>query len=164
MSDDVDVQEEGLTLEQLHGIETNPEAETKVEQSIQLPVGWYNSQPELAMTLGRSKARDGRPGGRAYARFFGGFTPANGNGGGKAGKTGFAVSWEPRYNDTGKADLMSRLWVAAKKTYCRAHQIDEKASVPVASVLEYLSKYAVSVRFIQGDQDNMAVQIGSVKE
>ena len=61
-----------LTLEQLQGIQTDPESEKKVSQSLQLPVGTYNSVPELTMSLGIAGDQAKNPG-RKYARFFGAF-------------------------------------------------------------------------------------------
>lgn len=148
-----------VTLESLQGVETDPEREKKVAQSTQLKAGWYNSTPELSLTLGRAKAS-----GRPYARFFGQF---NGVGelSGEAGKASFAVSWQENFNqETGKADMMSRLWLAAKRTYTRAMGIDESSIVTVAAVLEFVQKYQVAVRFIQGDEDNLAVQISQARQ
>lgn len=151
--------EDGLTLEQLNAIETNIEVEKKVGQSTQLPAGWYNSVPELTMTLGKAKTT-----GRAYARFFGAFKPTAQNTSGREGKTGFGLSWEIKYNDTGKADLMSRLWVSAAKTYRVVHQLPEDEVVTVAAVLQFLQKYAVAVRFGTGNDDNITFQIAPIKE
>ena len=148
-----------FTLDQLHGIETDPESEKKVSQSLQLPAGTYNSQPELQMTLGRSDKT-----GRAYARYFGQFQ-GTGEVAAASGKAGFGLSWEPRFkDDTGKADNMTKLFNQASKTYRLAHGIAEHAPVPVADVLQYLQKYSVAVRFMQGDDDNIAVAISSAKE
>ena len=155
----VTVQEE-LTLEQLHGITTDPESEKKVAQSLQVPVGTYNSVPELTMTLGKAKAS-----GRAYARYFGAFTGTGEVAEQQNKRLGFAVSWEPRFkDDTGRADLMTKLFHDAKATYRRAHELDKNAQVTVGAVLEFIKKYAVAIRFIQGEQDNMAVAITTAKE
>lgn len=147
-----------LTLDQLHGIETDPESEKKVSQSLQLPVGTYNSVPELTMTLGKSAKT-----GRAYARFFGQFQ-GTGEVAAAQGRVGFGLSWEPRYKEDGKADLMTKLFAQATKTYRLAHQIQGHDPVAVTDVLTYLQKYSVGVRFIQGDEDNIAVTISGAKE
>ena len=36
--------------------------------------------------------------------------------------------------------------------------------VEVKAVLEYVQKYPVAVRFLQGDEDNMAVSVSTAKE
>lgn len=147
-----------LTLEQLHGITTDPDSEKKVAQSLQLPVGSYNSIPELTMNLGIHPET-----GRKSARYFGAF---NGTGDviGKAGRAGFRVSWEPVYNEEGRADNQTKLFLQAKKTYCKAVGLEEDAVVGIPDVLNFLSKYSVNVRLLQGDTDNFAVAISSAKE
>lgn len=152
-----------LTLDQLHGIVTDPDTEVKVAQAAQLPVGTYNSIPELALQV-REAGSEAKNPGRKFARYFGGFT-GTGDVAGKTGKAGFNLSWEPRYkDDTGKPDLMTKLFYQAKKTYCLASGIDPKESVAVADVLGFVQKYAVAVRFLQGDEDNMAVAISQARE
>ena len=147
-----------LTLEQLHGIETDPESEKKASQSLQLPAGTYNSVPELTLTVGRSEKTN-----RAYARFFGTFK-GTGDVAAAQGKAGFGLSWEARYkDDTGKADILTRLFNGAAKTYRLAMGLPEHGKVSVKDVLEYVQKYSVAVRFMQGDDDNVALAISTAK-
>ena len=154
---------EELTLEQLHGLITNPEDEKKVSDSLQLDEGTYNSVPELSMTLRTSGERAKSGPGRKFARFFGSFV-GTGDVVGKKGKAGFAVSWEAHYDKEGKADLMSRLWLQAKQTYNRAMGLDPKAPAAVLDVLTFLQKYSVGVRFGKGDDSNITWAITTVKE
>ena len=63
---------EQMTLEQLHGITTDPEAETRVAQALGIPAGTYNSVPEVSMTLRVSPADAQHPG-RKAAHFYGFF-------------------------------------------------------------------------------------------
>ena len=151
-----------LTLEQLHEIQTDPESEKKAAQSVMLPLGTYNSVPELAMTL-RVAGADAKTPGRHFARYFGPFV-GTGTVTGQSGHAGFAVSWQPIYKDDGKADLMTRLFNQAAKTYRLAMGLPDHEQVPVAAVLEYIQKYAVAVRFGQGDDDNIAFSISAAKE
>lgn len=151
-----------LTLEQLHGIQTDPESEKKVAQSLQLPVGTYNSTPELTLRLGVSGSEAKNPG-RKYARYFGFFT-GTGEMAAAKGTAGFGLSWEPRYKEDGKADLQTKLFAQATKTYRLAMGIGMHDPVEVKDVLEYVQKYSVAVRFIQGDDDNIGVTISSAKE
>ena len=157
---------EPLTLEQLAGV-SNPETEKKVALSRQLPVGTYNSVPELILTLGRSKAE-----GREYARFFGQFVgyaddrtayPEK-----LTGRVGFAVSWQYREkadkNGVIKADNMSKVWNDAQTTYRRALGMPRDEVVTDRDVVVFLTKYSVGVRFINGDQDNIGVAISIAKE
>ena len=168
---------EELTLEALQGIVTNPDTETKVAQAAQLPVGTYNSVPELLLDI-KTTGADAKYPNRKYARYFGQFnavddifkTEEDGSRGellmakGKGGKRSVSVSWEDRLKDDGKPDLWTKLFYQAKKVYCLANGISPKESVPVADVVQYVQKYAVAVRFLQGDEDNMAVAISAAKE
>ena len=150
---------EPLTLEQLAGID-NPETEKKVAQSLQAKVGTYNSVPELALTLGRAKE-----GGRQYARFFGAFTGTpDGESEAITPRLGFAVSWEARFKDSGRADNMTKMWNDAKVTYRRAMGMERDTPVDRKDVIVFLQKYSVGVRFIQGDTDNIGVAITTPKE
>ena len=153
---------EELTLEQLANIVTDPELEKKVAQSIQLPVGTYNSVPALVRQITKAGPEAKYPG-RASARYFGKF---NGTGDvtGKTGNAGFRLSWEPRYNDEGKADLSTRLYTQACKVYRQAMNLEDHTQISLTDVLEYLGKYSVAVRFGQGDDDNIAFAISKAKE
>ena len=151
-----------LTLDQLHGVVSDPESEKKVAQSLQLPVGTYNSVPELSLTLGIAGEQAKNPG-RKYARFYGQFK-GTGEVAAAIGRAAFSLSWEPRYKDDGRADLQTKLFAHATKTYRIAMGIQGHDPVEVKAVLEYVQKYPVAVRFLQGDEDNMAVSISSAKE
>ena len=170
-----------LTLEQLHGITTDPEAETKVAQALGVPAGTYNSQPELSMTL-RVGADDALHPGRQSARFYGFFRGVNVKEEGSeeplnpqpAGRAGFDVSWD--YRDKadfqtkevmeGKPDNQSKLWHQACSTYRQTHGLARKEVVNIPDVLTFLQKYAVAVRFIylEGRDDPLAVAISKAKE
>ena len=166
-----------LSLETLAGIVTDPESEKQVAQSLQLPPGMYNSTPPLSLNLYEAKPESKNPG-RKMARYFWSFSnPAsvvvkNENGqithtyapGEAKGGAGFWVSWETKVNpETLRADGMSKMWVQLKQTYCRAMGIDQNASVPVAEVLEFPTKYALAVRFGTGDEDNVAYAITTAR-
>ena len=153
---------EEYTLDQLQGIVTNPDTETKVAQAAQLPVGTYNSVPELLLVLKETGAEAKNPN-RKYARYFGRFT-GTGDVAGKDGSASFNLSWEERLKDDGKPDLWTKLFYQAKKVYCLANGMGSKESVAVADVLTFVQKYAVAVRFLQGDEDNMAVAVSAAKE
>ena len=153
---------EELTLEALQGIVTNPDTETKVAQAAQLPVGTYNSVPELMLSIRGTGAEAKNPN-RKYARYFGRFT-GTGDVLGKDGSASFNLSWDERMKDDGKPDLWTKLFYQAKKVYCLANGISPKESVPVADVVQYVQKYSVAVRFLQGDEDNMAVAISAARE
>ena len=153
-----------LTLEQLAGIEMGEEAEKKSAQSVQLPVGNYNSVPELTLRVFKSSEQAKYPG-RAMAKFFGKFE-GTGEVTGKSGFAGFMVSWEPRYKDDGKADLSTRLYSNLLATYRQAMGMARGARIEneVQTVLSYASKYSVGVRFGQGDEDNIAFSISTAKQ
>jgi hypothetical protein len=157
MGDEEKVPQAELTLEQLHGIETDPESEKKASQSVQLAKGTYNSVPTLSLKIGRSKT------GRAYARYSGQFV-GTGDVASSKGFGGFGISWEAVYKDDGKADLMTRLFNQAAKTYRLAMSLQEHEKVQVKDVLGYIEKYSVAVRFMQGDDDNVALSISRAKE
>ncbi len=42
--------------------------------------------------------------------------------------------------------------------------LENHTPVEVKAVLEFIQKYSVAVRFIQGDDDNLAVSISTAKE
>ena len=157
-----DEQVEELTLEQLQGIETNPEDEKKVSESLQLPLGTYNSVPELVLKVSRAGEK-AKHVGRQRARFYGAFV-GTGDVASKHGNAGFYMSWEPRYNDEGKADLQTRLFNQASKVYRQAMGLPDGERVSVKDVLEFVQKYQVAVRFGIGDDDNIAFSISSAKE
>ena len=177
------MEDEILTLEALHGIQTDPEAETKVAQALGVPQGTYNSQPALTMRL-QTADDDAQHPGRKSANFYGFFRGVGvieGDGDEKtlmnpqpAGRAAFTVSWE--YQDgvdfetkevkVGKPDLQSKLWFQACKVYRQANQLAPKAVVQVPDVLTYLEKYSVAVRFIylDGRDEPLAVAISRAKE
>ena len=177
MADEV----EQMTLEQLHGVVTDPEAETKVAQALGVPAGTYNSVPEVSMTL-RVAAADAQHPGRRSAHYFGFFKGAGVKEEGSdepmnpqpQGRAGFDVSWE--YRDKvdfttkevveGKPDNQSKLWHQAAATYRKANGLGKKDVVEIPNVLSFLQKYAVAVRFIylEGRDEPLAVAISKAKE
>ena len=180
MADEV----EQLTLEQLHGLTTDPETEKKVAQALELPEGTYNSTPELMLTIREGSADSQNPG-RKSARFYGFFVgkgvKVEGEGPASErelavpqpqGRAGFAMSWE--YRDKvdfqtkevveGKPDLQSRLWHQACQVYRQVHGLARGEQLNVPDVLTYLQKYSVAVRFMKGDDSNIALSISRAKE
>ena len=172
---------EQMTLEQLHGITTDPEAETKVAQALGIPEGTYNSVPEVSMTL-RVGADDSQHPGRKAAHYYGFFKGAGVKEEGSdtamdpqpQGRASFDVSWE--YRDRvdfqtkdvmeGKPDNQSKLWHQACATYRKANGLGKKEVIAIPDVLTFLQKYAVAVRFIylEGRDEPLAVAISKVKE
>lgn len=175
---------EEYTLDQLHGIQTDPDAETRVAQALGVPTGTYNSVPELSLTL-RTAGDDAQHPGRKSARYYGFFKGVGvleeGEGPGRPlmdpqpqGRAAFELSWE--YRDkvdfetkevaVGKPDNQSKLWHQACQVYRLAHQLPRKAVVEVPDVLAYCQKYAIAVRFIylEGRDDPLAVAISRAKE
>lgn len=159
---------EEYTLDQLHGIQTDPEQETKVAQALGIPEGTYNSVPELSLTLRTAGEAAAHPG-RKSARYYGFFQSPEGQ-----GRAAFEVSWEYRdkvdfqtkETQPGKPDNQSKLWHQACNAYRTANQLPRKAVVQVADVVAFLQKYAVSVRFIylEGRDEPLAVAISRAKE
>ena len=175
---------EEYTLEHLHGLETDPEIEKKVAQSLELPAGTYNSQPELSLTI-REGGPDTQHPGRKSARYYGFFKGVGVREEGApgerdlplmdpqpAGRAAFSVSWEYRDRvdyqtkevQEGKPDMQSKLWHQACQVYRLVNQLDRKATVQVADVVAYLQKYPVAVRFMKGDDSNIALAITRAKE
>ena len=175
---------EEYTLEHLHGLETDPEIEKKVAQSLELPAGTYNSQPELSLTI-REGGPDTQHPGRKSARYYGFFKGVGVREEGEPGerdlpfmdpqpqgRTAFSVSWEYRDHidwetkvvTVGKPDNQSKLWHQACQVYRLVNQLDRKATVQVADVVAYLQKYPVAVRFMKGDDSNIALAITRAKE
>lgn len=172
---------EEYTLDQLHGIQTDPEQETKVAQALGIPAGTYNSVPSLSLTL-RTAGEESQHPGRKSARFYGFFRGAGVKEEGAdspmdpqpAGRSGFEVSWEYRdkvdfqtkETQVGKPDNQSKLWHQACQTYRVANQLPRKSVVAVTDVLPFLEKYAVAVRFIylEGRDEPLAVAISKAKE
>ena len=172
---------EQLNLEQLHGITTDPEAETRVAQALGIPMGTYNSVPEVSITL-RVAGADSQHPGRKSAHFFGFFKGAGVKEEGSdelmnpqpQGRAGFDVSWEYRDKvdfqtkevQAGKPDNQSKLWHQACSTYRQAHALARKEVVNIPDVLTFLQKYAVAVRFIylEGRDEPLAVAITKAKE
>lgn len=170
---------EEFTLDQLHGIQTDPDAETRVAQALGVPTGTYNSVPEMSLTL-RTAGDDAQHPGRRSARYYGFFRGINVLDGDvpmdpqPQGRAAFEVSWE--YQDkvnfetkevqAGKPDNQSKLWHHACQVYRLAHQLPRKAVVEVSDVLAYCQKYAIAVRFIylEGRDDPLAVAISRAKE
>lgn len=169
-----------LTLEQLHGLQTDPEAETKVAQALGVPTGTYNSQPSLSMTLHTANEEAQNPG-RRSARYYGFFRGVGVMDDEKvlldpqpAGRAAFNLSWEYRDKvnfetkevEVGKPDNMSKLWHQACGVYRTANQLPRKAVVAVPDVLAFIEKYAVAVRFIylDGRDEPLAVAISRAKE
>lgn len=171
-----------LTLEQLQGIQTDADVERKVQQALELPAGTYNSQPELALTI-RSGSEESQHPGRKSARFYGFFigqgVREEGEGQDRPlmdpqpqGRAAFSVSWEYRDKinfqtkevEEGKPDMASKLWHQACQLYRLVHQLDRKAQLDVPDVLTYLQKYSVAVRFMKGDDSNIALAITRAKE
>ena len=177
MADEV----EQMTLEQLHGITTDPEAETKVAQALGVPAGTYNSVPEVSMTL-RVAGEDAQHPGRKAAHYYGFFKGAGVKEEGSdeamnpqpQGRASFDVSWE--YRDKvdfitkkvveGKPDNQSKLWHQACAAYRKANGLGKKDVVGIPDVLTFLGKYAVAVRFIylEGRDEPLAVAISKAKE
>lgn len=175
---------EELTLDQLHGITTDPDAETKVAQALGVPAGTYNSTPELMMTL-RAAGEDALHPGRKNAHYYGFFKgqgvredAADSNSPvmepQPQGRASFDVSWE--YRDKvnfqtkevveGKPDNQSKLWHQACAVYRQANQLPRKEVVEIPDVLNFLQKYAVAVRFtyLEGRDEPLAVAITKAKE
>ena len=172
-----------LTLEALHGIQTDPEAETKVAQALGIPAGTYNSTPSLTLTL-QVAPEDSQHPGRKSARFYGFFRGVGIREEGEgeqplmepqpAGRAGFTLSWE--YEDgidfktkevkAGKPDNQSKLWHQACNVYRTANQLPRKSVVAIPDVLTFLEKYSVAVRFIylDGRDEPLAVAISRAKE
>ena len=148
---------EELTLDQLAAIPTDPETEKKVAQAQQLPVGTYNSVPELMPRI--YTADDGR----RNIKYFGQFT-GTGELAGVKGFTSFWVSPDDRFKDDGKPDLKTKLMNQAVKVFRLAHGIAASEVVDKTDVLKFLQKYSVAVRFIQGDENEIGVTISSAKE
>ena len=170
-----------LTLDQLHGIQTDPEAETRVAQALGIPAGTYNSAPALSLTL-RTAGEDAQHPGRKSARYYGFFrgkgikeegseTPMDPQ---PQGRAAFEVSWEYRDKvdfttkvvQEGKPDNQSKLWHQACNTYRQANGLPRKSVVAVSDVLALLEKYAIAVRFIylEGRDEPLAVAISAAKE
>ena len=177
MADEV----EQFTMEQLQGITTDPEAETRVAQALGIPAGTYNSVPEVSMTR-RVAGADSQHPGRKAAHFYGFFKGAGVKEEGSdtpmdpqpQGRASFDVSWE--YRDRvdfqtkevveGKPDNQSKLWHHAAAVYRRANGLPKKEVVEIRDVLSFLGKYAVAVRFIylEGRDEPLAVAISQAKE
>ena len=177
MADEV----EQWTLEQLHGLTTDPEAETKVAQALGIPAGTYNSVPEISLTR-RTAGEDTQHPGRKSAHYYGFFKGAGVKEEGTdepmipqpSGRASFDVSWE--YRDrvdfqtkevvAGKPDNQSKLWHQAAAVYRRANGLQKKEVVEIRDVLSFLEKYAVAVRFIylEGRDEPLAVAISQAKE
>ena len=172
---------EELTLDQLQGVVTDPEAETRVAQALGIPAGTYNSVPEVMLTV-RVSPDDSQHPGRKSAHYFGFFkgvgvkeegieTPMEPQ---PQGKAGFDVSWE--YQDrvdfttkevlAGKPDNQSKLWHQACKVYRQLNGLDKREVVAIPDVLTFIQKFAISVRFIylEGRDEPLAVAISRVKE
>jgi len=60
--------------------------------------------------------------------------------------------------------MQSKLWHQACQVYRLVNQLDRKATVQVADVVAYLQKYPVAVRFMKGDDSNIALAITRAKE
>lgn len=175
------------TVEDLKGIKTDAEVEKKVAQSLLLPVGTYNSQPELTLTIREGGPESQHPG-RKSASFYGFF-----KGAGQvreeapegerpqdqplmdpqpAGRAGFDLSWEYRDKvdfetkevQIGEPDNQSKLWHLACNLYRLVNQLPKGTQLEVPDVLEYLRKYSVAVRFMKGDTRNIALAISRAKE
>ena len=150
---------EELTLEQLHGLpDSDPEAEKKVAESLQLAEGTYNTTPPLYVSRTKNEET-----GRSSARFFGTMT-GTGRVAGLKGKAGFRLSWEPVYKESGRVDNQTKLFHDAKATYRRAMSLPKDAVVKTVDVLDFLEKYAVGVHLRQGDTDNWADAITNARE
>ncbi len=171
------------TLEQLHGIQTDPEAETKVAQALGIPGGTYNSQPSLTLTLHTANEEAQHPGRKSarYYGFFKGVGVTKSEGGERtlldpqpAGRAAFNLSWE--YRDTvnfetkeveaGRPDNQSKLWHQACNVYRTANQLPRKSVVAIPDVLTFIEKYSVAVRFIylDGRDEPLAVAISRARE
>ena len=168
-----------LTPEQLQGVVTDPEQETKVAQGLGIPAGTYNSVPELLVNR-REAGDEAMHPGRQFAHFYGFFRGA----GVKdedivldpqpQGRAGFDLSWqyrdkvdfETKEAQVGKPDNQSKLWHQAAAVYRLANQLPRKAVVEVNDVLNYLVKYHIAVRFIylDGRDEPLAVAISRAKE
>ena len=148
MSDDLTPGTE-LTLEQLHDIPSDPEAEKKVKQSQQLAKGTYNSVPELIAKVYPSKKIEGRMQVKYFGQFIG-----TGDVAGQKGYASFWVSPQAAYKDDGKPDNMTKLYAQAVATYRKAMGLPVDAQVGSKAVLEYLQKYAVAIRFSVSDGDD----------
>ena len=169
-----------LTPEQLQGIVTDPEQETRVAQALGIPTGTYNSVPELSATL-RAAGEEATHPGRQSARFYGFFRGHNVQDEDKnvldpqpGGRAAFEISWQYRDKvdfatkevQEGKPDNQSKLWHQAAATYRLANGLQRKEVVAVSDVIEYLTKYAVAVRFIylDGRDEPLAVAISRARE
>lgn len=173
-----------LTLEQLHDLQTDPDAETKVAQALGIPGGTYNSTPSLTLTLHTANEEAQHPG-RKSARYYGFFKGVGVREDAKdatselmdpqpQGRAAFNLSWEYRdkvdFNtkvvEVGKPDNMSKLWHQACNVYRTANQLPRKAVVAIPDVLTFIEKYSVAVRFIylDGRDEPLAVAISRAKE
>ena len=172
---------EEWTLEELHGLQTNPEDETRVAQALGVPAGTYNSVPALILTR-RTAGEEAQHPGRKSARYYGFFKGVGVKEAGAEdlmdpqpqGRAGFELSWE--YQDkinfttkeveVGKPDNQSKLWHQACNTYRQANGLPRKSVVAYTDVLTYLEKYSVAIRFIylEGRDEPLAVGITTARE
>ena len=168
-----------LTPEQLQGVVTDPEQETKVAQGLGIPQGSYNSVPELSVTR-RAAGEDATHPGRQFAHVYGFYRGYNVKEDDTLlepqpqGRAGFDLSWqyrdkvdfETKEAQVGKPDNQSKLWHQACAVYRVANLLHRKAVVEVNAVLNYIQKYSIGVRFIylEGRDEPLAVAITRARE
>lgn len=127
----------------------------RTRKDSQLPGGGYNTVPQLSLT--RKKYDDGR----RVASFFGPVIGVDSKNEGAEGRVRFAISPDRRDKEDGSPDLKSRLYAQAVTTYER---VTGSPAVLVEDVLRFLQDNPVRLRLMQGDEDNVVLNIGPVRE
>ena len=133
------------------------QAVDQTRKDSQLPPGGYNTIPQLSLT--RVKYDDGR----RVAKFFGSVIGVDTKNEGQEGRVRFAVSPDRRdkLEEPGKPDIKSRLYAQAVTTFER---VTGSPAATIEDVLRFLQDNPVRVRLMQGDEDNVVLNIGPVKE
>jgi len=123
----------------------------------QLPGGSYNTVPSLS--LSRKKYDDGR----RVANFFGQIIGVESKNEGVEGRIRFAISPDRRdkLEEEGKPDLKSRLYAQAVTTYERVMGVP---AATIEDVLQFVANNPVRLRLMQGDEDNVVLNIGAIRE
>jgi len=123
-----------------------------------LPAGGYNTLPEMSLT--RKKYDDGR----RVANFFGTIVGCENRTEGRDGKIRFAISPDRRDKEgveEAKPDIKSRLYAQAVTTY---EKVLGSKPATIEDVLTFIRDNPVRLRLMQGDDDNVVLNIGAMRD
>ncbi len=140
------------TMEDLHNIPLDHEADAKAARDSQYPAGWYTTLPPVDMGVLR-KTEDGRP------YFIARLVLVNEKDGSEARVEVF-FSHVRKNKDDGTPDRMTQTYLQLKEVYRDA---TGAAPATLGELLDYLANYGFRVRLTKGRTSNFVAGFAKAK-